>query len=282
MGSLTNYAENALVRHIVGEQSYTPVATLYLALCTADPTDAATVTTGVYNGSSVVEVPNANGYARTAITFGAAANRAVTQSGDVVFPQATPAGYSASPITHWAIVTSGTYASGNVLAYGTFSPSKVIALNNIPTVSSGSVVLTMTASTSLSNYAAHGFLNRMFRNQAFVIPGNYLGIAVGAMTDATTGTTVVEPVGNNYSRVQVGVTGKLWTTVGSSGSTVTNSGTGWVMPSPSASWGTMSHAFVADAATVGNILMYGAVTSQAVGLGDTVSFANGALSFTQD
>lgn len=258
------------------------MATLYLALCTADPTDAATVNGGVYNGSTVVEVPNANGYARTAITFGAAANRAITQSGDVVFPQATPAGYSASPITHWAIVTSGTYASGNVLAHGAFSPSKIIALNNVPTITSGSIVLTVTGSTGLSNYAAHGFLNRMFRNQAFTVSANYLGIAVGAMTDATTGATVVEPTGNNYSRVQVAVPGKTWTTVGSSGSTATNSGTGWVMPAPSGSWGTMSHAFIADGATLNNILLYGAVTSQAVGTGDTVAFANGALSFSQD
>jgi hypothetical protein len=212
---------------------------------------------------------------------GAAANRSITQSGDVVFPQATPAAYSASAITHWAIVTSATYGSGNVLAHGAFNPSKTIALNNIPTIASASVVISITASTGLSDYAANGFLNRMFRNQAFTVSANYLGIATGAMTDATTGTTVTEPTGNNYSRVQVGVTGKLWTTVGSSGSSTTNSGTGWVMPAPSGSWGTMSFGFIADAATAGNILLYGGVTVQAIGVGDTVAFANGAFAFAQ-
>lgn len=212
---------------------------------------------------------------------GAAANRSITQSGDVVFPQATPAAYSASAITHWAIVTSATYGSGNVLAHGAFNPSKIIALNNIPTIASASVVISITASTGLSDYAANGFLNRMFRNQAFTVSANYLGIAVGAMTDATTGTTVTEPSGNNYSRVQVGVSGKLWTTVGASGSTATNSGTGWVMPAPSGSWGTIMYGFIVDAATLGNVLMYGAITNQAVGTGDTVAFANGAVSFTQ-
>jgi hypothetical protein len=69
MSSFTDYAENALVRHIIGEQAFTPTATVYLALCTASPTDAATINNGVYNGSSVVEVPSANGYVRQAITF---------------------------------------------------------------------------------------------------------------------------------------------------------------------------------------------------------------------
>jgi hypothetical protein len=270
-----------VVRHIIGETAFTPSATVYLALCIASPTDAATINSGVYNGSSVVEVPSANGYVRQAITFGAAANRTITQSGDIVFPQATPAGYSASAITHWAIVTSATYGSGNVLAHGEFNPSKVIALNNIPTIASGSVAISITASTGLSNYAAHGILNRMFRNQTFTVSSNYLGISNGAMTDSTTGTTVSEPAGNNYSRVQVGVTGKLWTTVGSTGSTATNSGSGWVMPAPSGSWGTIQNAFIADAATLGNILIYGGITNQSVSTGDTVAFANGQFSFSQ-
>ncbi len=39
MGSLSDYAENELLDHLFNA-AYSPVATVYLALCTADPTDA--------------------------------------------------------------------------------------------------------------------------------------------------------------------------------------------------------------------------------------------------
>ena len=82
MGSLTNTAEVGMLDHILNKTTYGPFTTVYLGLCTADPTDAAT-------GGSANEVSNANAYQRTAITFGAAAGRVITQSGAVTFPQAS-------------------------------------------------------------------------------------------------------------------------------------------------------------------------------------------------
>lgn len=38
MGSLTNYLELELLDHVLNNAAYTPAATLYLALATADPT----------------------------------------------------------------------------------------------------------------------------------------------------------------------------------------------------------------------------------------------------
>jgi hypothetical protein len=67
MGSLSDYAENALLNHIFNT-AYTSVATVYVALSTGTLTDTST-------GASMSEVANANGYARTAVTFGAAATR---------------------------------------------------------------------------------------------------------------------------------------------------------------------------------------------------------------
>lgn len=42
MGSLSNYLELELLDHVLNNAAYSPAATLYLALCTADPTDAGT------------------------------------------------------------------------------------------------------------------------------------------------------------------------------------------------------------------------------------------------
>ena len=69
MGSISDYLENAWVNHLVGT-AYTQPATVYLALATADPGDAAT-------GASCNECANANNYARVACTFGTAASRAI-------------------------------------------------------------------------------------------------------------------------------------------------------------------------------------------------------------
>ena len=63
MGSLSDFAELELLDHIFNV-AYTPAANLYLALCTADPTDSGT-------GAAMNECPNTGSYARKAITFDA-------------------------------------------------------------------------------------------------------------------------------------------------------------------------------------------------------------------
>jgi hypothetical protein len=69
MGSLTNFLENELLDHVLNNAAYTPAATLYLALATGDPGEAAT-------GASMSEVPNSGNYSRKAITVGAGMDNA--------------------------------------------------------------------------------------------------------------------------------------------------------------------------------------------------------------
>lgn len=271
MGSLSNYGENKLIDHITTNAAYTPVATLYLALATSDPGEAAT-------GASMNEVANSGSYARTAISFGAAASRRVTQSGAVTFPAATG---SWGTVTHWAIVDSATHGAGNVLAYGAFAVSKAIVSGNTPSVASGEVYVEITASTSLSNYAANGFLDRMFRNQAFTVSANYVALTTVAVTDSMTGSTITEPSGNNYARKQINNSGgssPKWEAT--SGGATQNADT-VTMNTASGSWGTIVNMAICDASTTGNLLAYGDVTDQAVGSGDTASFAAGALDISQ-
>jgi len=67
MGSLSNYSENELLDHLLGTGEYTPPATVYLGYSTADPTD---------DGSGLAE-PSSGNYSRKAVTFNAAASRAL-------------------------------------------------------------------------------------------------------------------------------------------------------------------------------------------------------------
>lgn len=266
MTTLSNYGENALLGHILNT-AYTPAATLYLALCTADPTDAAT-------GASMNEVANSNNYARTAIAFSAASAKRVTQSGPVTFPQASG---SWGTVSHWAIVDTNTYGSGNVLAYGEFTTPKSVVAGNTPVVPTTSVYVELSGNIGVAT--ANSLMDLAFRNQAYSKPDTYLALTTVAVTDTMTGSTITEPSGNNYSRVQVNPSGGSnpnWTAV--SGGASSNEDT-ITMPTPSGSWGTIVGMALVSAPSAGALLLFdnANVVDQDVASGDTVQFAAGDL-----
>jgi hypothetical protein len=134
MGSLSDFAEVELLDHLCNA-AYVASATLYVALCTADPTDAGT-------GATIAEVTDANNYARTAITFAAAASRAIAQTGAVTFPQASG---NWGTVTHWAILDSDTHGAGNMLAYGSFTAPFAPVNGNTPTIPTGEIEIQFVA-----------------------------------------------------------------------------------------------------------------------------------------
>ncbi len=266
MGSLADYAELKLLDHVFNT-AYTPASTIYLGLCTADPTDAAT-------GASCNEVSNANSYARTAITFGAASSRRVTQSGTVTFPTATG---SWGTVTHWVILDTATYGSGNVLAHGSFSVSKSIVNGNTPSIASGVVYVDVTTG-GCSNYLANTMLDFMFRNQSFSRPATYVGLTTATIADSNTGSTITECTGGSYARKLVNVNGGSSPTWRLAASGQVSNLDAVTMVTPTGSWGTMTSAFIADASSAGNLLFYdNSPTDQLISTSDSVSFAVDAL-----
>jgi len=273
LGSLSDYAENALANHIFNT-AYTSVATVYVALCTADPTDTAT-------GASMNEVANANAYARTAVTFGAAATRKVVQSGAVTFPQATG---TWGTITHWTIVDTQTYGSGNVLAHGSFTSSFAPVTGNTPTIPSGELQVQMNASSGAGfvDATVHKLFDRMFRNQAYAKPATYVGLATATIADAASVTADITEVttGVGYARVQVNPNGgasPTWTVA--SGGALDNV-QAITFPTPTGSWGLVTSCFLIDSASgAGNIIGYdnSSIVDQTPVANDTVQFAIGAF-----
>ena len=264
MGSLSNYAELELLDHVCNA-AYSPAATMYLALCTDDPTDAGT-------GASMNECANSGSYARTAISFGAASSRRITQDADVTFPTASG---SWGTVAYWAIVDSGTYGAGNMLAHGAFSVSKSIINSNTPSVASGQVYVEFSAG-EISTYLANKLLGLMFDNTAYSKPETHIALYTATIADGdTTGTEVS---GGSYARKQVNINGgssPTWDVAASGNVDNTHAIT---LTTATGSWGTVVAAAVCDAATEGNILFYdNGVADQAVASGDTVSFAVGAF-----
>lgn len=268
MGSLSNYAETAWVRHLLLQAAYTPASTLYLGLSTSDPGEAAT-------GASASEVANSGSYARTAIAFGAASSRAITQNADVVFPAATG---SWGTITHWFIVDTNTYGSGNVLASGAFNSSFAVVSGNQRTVASGQVSVSIGASGAgggMPTGACNSMLDRMFRNQAFTVSANYVALYTTAPTDSAAGT---EASGTSYARVQVNASGGASPAWNSESGGATDNANAINFPTPGGSWGNIKAASIMTASSSGTMLWWIDVTDQDVSTETTqIGFPAGSL-----
>jgi hypothetical protein len=268
MGSITDYAENELLDHCLNAAAYTPLATIYLGLATADPTDAAT-------GAAMNECADSGSYARTAITFAAAASRQVLQTGAVTFPQATGAWGN---VTHWAILDGNTHGAGNALAHGAFGTAKNIVSGNTPSVASGQIYVNFAAG-EISDALSLLLLDFMFRDQAFGTPATYGALCTATINDSDTGATITEPSGNGYAREVVnpnaGASPK-WTLA--SGGSVDNDANIDFGPASGGNWGTVVAVAVLNALTSGTLMFYdNAMTDQNVSDGDTARFPTGDL-----
>ncbi len=129
MSAASNYLENKIFDHVFRNTSYTPPATLYLALFTSTATaaelEAGTLTNEVTGGS----------YARQTVTFSAPSNGSAGNSGTVTFPTAT-AGWGT--IRYVAVMDALT--TGNVLWYAQLSSDVTINTSNTFQFNANSVV----------------------------------------------------------------------------------------------------------------------------------------------
>jgi hypothetical protein len=138
----------------------------------------------------------------------------------------------------------------------------------------------MATSNAATNYLERRILDFIFKNNAlsFASPGNslYVGLAT-AVSAAETG-SLTEATFTNYARKQV--TAANWTTIGAD-STDTQTAKNAANIEFAASGGTsntISHVFVADASTGGNILFVGALdVSKLIADGDIFRINTGNL-----
>lgn len=272
MGSLSDYAENALLNHLFNT-AYTRPTAVYLVLCTADPTDAAT-------GASCNEAANANNYARKVISFGTPSARRITQDANVDFNTATGAW---GTITHWAISDSATYGAGNILATGAFTASFAPVNGNSPRVASGQVYVEFNASSTggLPTAIANNLLGHMFDNVLFTsTAGNtFLALLNAVCSDAaTTMAGQTEVSGTSYARKEVnenGGTSPTWTTVSAGALSNLHDVT---FATPGGTWTQMVAVAIVDAlsGTTANVLWYdNGIVDQTAGSGDVVQFLAG-------
>lgn len=131
-----------------------------------------------------------------------------------------------------------------------------------------------------SDYLENEIIKHLFRTGSFTKP-TVLGVALftAAPSDSGGGTEVS---GGSYARVDTPPLDANWdATSGVDGKTANTSVI--TFPTPTGTWGTISHFAIFDALTTGNILYHGALTtSKTVNNGDPApTFPAGSLIVTE-
>lgn len=110
---------------------------------------------------------------------------------------------------------------------------------------------------AITTYQANRLNNYLFGATSFTPNGTYyIGLSTTAIN--ASGTGVTEPTGGGYKRVAV--TNNKTSFTDSTGGIVQNK-VQFEFPESTTAWGTITHVFIADSLTGGNILYYDALTT---------------------
>jgi hypothetical protein len=126
---------------------------------------------------------------------------------------------------------------------------------------------------SFTDYTENKVLDHVVGKTSFTMPSTWLALFTVAPTDAGGGTEVT---GGSYARKAT--TGADWSAA-SGGATTNANALAFVVAT--GSWGTIVAAALMDAATAGNMLVWGDLAvNKTVSSGDTLSFAAGDIDFS--
>ena len=136
---------------------------------------------------------------------------------------------------------------------------------------------------SFSNYLENKLLDHSLGKASYSMPTAYIALCTSAPTDASTGSSIVEPSTSGTAYARVATSGTDW--VNSSGGIISNATVLSFAAATGAGWGTITHFALCDNGTVGagNMLIWGEVSPTIpVPTGSIVSFAIGNLQITLD
>lgn len=142
--------------------------------------------------------------------------------------------------------------------------------------------------SQMTDYLENKIVDHVFRATSYASPtGLHVSLHTANPTD-TGSVGEVSTAGTGYSRAPLAPSVSNWAstngaTAGAStgtGGATSNKGT-ITFPTPTATWGTVTHFAIWDAATGGNALLYGTLNvSKTINTGDTVSFAPDSVTVT--
>ena len=128
----------------------------------------------------------------------------------------------------------------------------------------------MATSNAATTYLEHEILQFLFKNntESFASPGDSIYIGLATAVSSEEGGSVTEATFGNYARQQVAASGWTVPAVSTDTQTATNAAN-IEFPASSGTSNTITHAFVADASSSGNILFVGALdANKTIATGD--------------
>lgn len=140
--------------------------------------------------------------------------------------------------------------------------------------------------SQMSNYLENKLVDHIFRATSFTMPAAiWVSLHTADPLDTGAGSEVS---GNAYARAQLNPSTTNWSNTQDSGSGASSGTSGLTQnqgvisfPTPSGTWGTVTHFGIWDASTGGNLLVYGTLTvSKTINTSDVVTFPVDALSVT--
>jgi hypothetical protein len=259
--SLSNFLENELLDHVMGcgSRDYAPPANIHVGFSTVVPAD---------DGSGLTE-PSGGAYARKstgASDWNIASNNQVTNANEIAFPKATASWGTIRAVCFWDAASGG-----NLLAYAAIEATE-IREGDEPVYEAGQLAVSCTA---FSNYLNNELLDHLFGcgSRNWSAPAN-LYMALSSADPGPSGSGLAEPSGGNYARVSTSAA--TWAV---SANGIVANGAEIAFNAASSPWGTMTHLALLSAASGGNLVAYGPLTtSRVVSLNDVVRFSVGQAS----
>lgn len=135
--------------------------------------------------------------------------------------------------------------------------------------------------SQMSDYLEGQIRAHIFRSATFTKPtALYIALCTAAPTDASTGSTIVEPGTGGYARQQLDPNDSNWTAAsGTDGLTDNASAISWT--AGSGGFGTLTHVAICSASSAGNMYLYGSLDApRVVSENDVFNFPIGALNIT--
>jgi|TARA_E500000178_G_scaffold348598_1_gene403969 hypothetical protein len=131
MAGFTDYLEDALLKHVFTNTSYTSPSAVYAALYTVAPSDT---------GGGTEVSTSGTAYARQAMAFSVSGTGTLaTNSAAVEYPTATA--------DYGTVVAVGIFdasSSGNLLAYASLTANKTVSSGDVFRFNAGDVDITLT------------------------------------------------------------------------------------------------------------------------------------------
>ena len=251
MSNITSYFSHKILDFLLGRNAYTNIPTYYVGLSkTPMGVDGAGVT-----------APSGGGYARLAIpnnktSFSVAASKVVNFIQEFRFPESTDtAAGEWGDISHFTIYDS--LSGGNMLLFGALREPRHMERLSTLVLKPNDNQLGLDVcggsdyNMAITTYAANLILNHLFGYSPTLTPpaNYYLGVSLQPVSSEGTG--IVEPsAANGYARVQLPNNKTTFTT--GNNKTITLNSEFAFNPSTNP-WGTVTHYFISDAASGGNI-----------------------------